>query len=299
MSEPTDKPEVPTPTPSPLELTRERNEQKKTELENEERELRIRDLKRPEYLRPTFWISVCAAIAGLVGIVGQYAVSTNKVERAELKAEREQLTAERKIAEAKEEAKLAEEKWRIASSASEASDKKAKIADKKMYESQGAQLTVWGRIDSARPLLEEVESRTQKLQLLAKENAPKQALDDEVTRLADAASAARAKLFRLRVDIQKNSPTLPAPVQRKISVTCAATERLQVFILTDLEWEAVLEQEQMLSNIMGNDTLLRRWTSKGGITPFEIELPSRKTYVFVSWGANGGTYGLAERIPIP
>lgn len=87
------------------------------QLKIEELRLKVKDLKRPDYLRPGFWTSIFAVLIAFGGILAQNVLSNIKSERANLdlqKALKEKETAESLAKKAKNDVDVAERRKKLA-----------------------------------------------------------------------------------------------------------------------------------------------------------------------------------------
>lgn len=78
----------------------------KLKLENEKLQCEIRELRRPFYMRPSFWVAAATAVFAIFGMLGQYTISSIRSEQATLNAEK----AEKRVKNAKTLEKKSERK---------------------------------------------------------------------------------------------------------------------------------------------------------------------------------------------
>jgi hypothetical protein len=100
-----------TPRKELLEITKIEKELEKHDKDMEEASLRIEEFKRSAYKRSTFWLAIASVVIAVIGVLGQFVVSSIKAEFAKLEvatAQFKQEKAEAARTKAEDEAKKAE-----------------------------------------------------------------------------------------------------------------------------------------------------------------------------------------------
>lgn len=243
----------------------------KLQSEIVELNLKIKDLKTPEYKRPSFWLSVSAAVVALIGVVAQGTLSTIRSERATLATERAQLNI-----------RDSEEKRDAAISAMNDANNAAKVAKaakddalQRLEEARMAEQRVWYRISEARLPLSEALEGLAALQhaVVDKPDFPK------IEVISGAMERAVNALFRIQYKVLSDTHRQDTTEELRIFVW-STHSITQVYVFSQSNWQQLIYDNGF--SIMRDNDLISEKAMNHFSLPHEFSLKEGK-YVFVSY----------------
>ncbi len=118
----------------------------KLKLESEKIKCEIRELEKPFYTRPSFWISTATAIFAIFGMLGQYTVYTIRSEKADLNVEK------------------AEKRIKIAKTVEKESELKNKELLKNKAQLESEVVSIKDKLQKAKLALQDTNRRIQEIE---------------------------------------------------------------------------------------------------------------------------------------